>query len=358
MTAHPPHKHPTPPSVNAVLRAPAGALAVARFGRAPATAAVRAAIDAARPAVRAGTTPADPAALADAALAGLERAQAPSLRPVLNLTGTVLHTNLGRALLAAPAIEAALAVMAAPAALEYDLDSGGRGERDDHVRGLLRELTGAEDALVVNNNAAARAARASTRWPPAATAIVSRGELIEIGGAFRLPDDHGPRRRAPGRGRHHQPHPSARLRSRRSAPHTALLLQGAHLELSHRGLHRRGAGARAGRHRARSAALPLIDDLGSGTWSTSRAGACRRSPRPREAVRGRRRSRDLLRRQAAGRPAGGLHRRARGADRALHRHPLKRALRVDKMRLAALEATLRLYRTRTGWPSGCRRCAC
>ena len=177
---------PRPPSVDAVLRAPAGALAIARFGHASAADAVRAVIETVRRALRDGAAAPDPGVLADAALAALERAAIPSLRPVLNLTGTVLHTNLGRALLAAPAIEATVAVMAAPAALEYDLDSGGRGERDDHVRALLRELTGAEDALVVNNNAAA-VLLALAVLAGGKDTIVSRGELIEIGGAFRLP---------------------------------------------------------------------------------------------------------------------------------------------------------------------------
>ncbi|HLB97223.1 MAG TPA: L-seryl-tRNA(Sec) selenium transferase, partial [Acetobacteraceae bacterium] len=165
---------PRPPSVDAVLRTPAGALAVARFGHQLTAVAVRGVIETTRPALREGAAAPDPAALADAALAALERAETPSLRPVLNLTGTVLHTNLGRALLAAPAIEAAGAVMAAPAALEYDLQSGGRGERDDHVRALLRELTGAEDALVVNNNAAA-VLLALTVLAAGKGTIVSRG---------------------------------------------------------------------------------------------------------------------------------------------------------------------------------------
>ncbi len=341
MTAHPPHKHPTPPSVDAVLRAPAGALAVARFGRAPATAAVRAAIDAARPAVRAGTTPADPAALADAALAGLERAQAPSLRPVLNLTGTVLHTNLGRALLAAPAIEAALAVMAAPAALEYDLDSGGRGERDDHVRGLLRELTGAEDALVVNNNAAALllclAALAAGR-----DSIVSRGELIEIGGAFRLPAIMA----SAGTnlvevGTTNRTHP--RDYEQAIGPATALLLK------VHTSNYRIEGFTAAVAPRALAAiahahGLALLDDLGSGTLlNLSRWGL----PQERTVAEAVRDGADLVTFSAdkllGGPQAGCIVGRAALVARCAA-HPLKRALRLDKLRLAALEATLRLYR--------------
>ena len=120
------------PSVDAVLRG-AGAVAVARFGRAPATEAIRGVLAALRPAVLAGAAAPDAATVAARAIAVLEAAEVPSLRPVLNLTGTVLHTNLGRALLAEEAVAAATAAMRSPAALEFDLGTGGRGERDDHV---------------------------------------------------------------------------------------------------------------------------------------------------------------------------------------------------------------------------------
>jgi L-seryl-tRNA(Ser) seleniumtransferase len=176
------------PSVDDVLRADAGTLAIERYGRRAAVAAVRQTLDAARATLRAGKAlPSQRDALADAALARLAMDAQSNLRPVFNLTGTVLHTNLGRALLAEAAVEAAIVAMRSAVALEFDLATGKRGERDDHVRGLLCELSGAQDATVVNNNAAAVLLTLNT-LAKGREAVVSRGELIEIGGAFRMPD--------------------------------------------------------------------------------------------------------------------------------------------------------------------------
>jgi len=174
------------PAVATVLATGAAAALVERHGRVAATDAIRAAIDEARDAMRgtAASAP-DAAELAQRAAVRLD-ARLSGLRPLFNLTGTVLHTNLGRALLAEAAIEAAAAAMRHAVALEYDLAGGERGERDDHLRGLLCELTGAEDATVVNNNAAAVLLCLNT-LALGRDAVVSRGELIEIGGAFRLP---------------------------------------------------------------------------------------------------------------------------------------------------------------------------
>ena len=167
-----------------VIRAASSAALVERFGRPAVVNAVRDVLAE----LRANAAAADSLdAVLTSAGVRLETLARPSLRAVFNLTGTVLHTNLGRALLAEPAIEAAVAAMRSAVALEYDLASGRRGERDDHLRGILRELTGAEDATVVNNNAAAVLLVLNT-LAKGREAIVSRGELIEIGGAFRMPE--------------------------------------------------------------------------------------------------------------------------------------------------------------------------
>jgi L-seryl-tRNA(Ser) seleniumtransferase len=331
------------PSVDAVLRDEAGALAAARFGRAPATAAVRQVLAALRPAVLEGEIP-PPAAAAVAAraLATLERAEAPALRPVLNLTGVVLHTNLGRALLAEEAVEAAAAAMRAPAALEFDLGTGGRGERDDHVRGLLRELTGAEDAIAVNNNAAAVLLVLAALAGGGRETVLSRGELIEIGGAFRMPaimEAAGTRLREVGTT--NRTHP----RDYRDAigPDTALLMkvhtsnyviQGFTTEVPPRDL----------AAIAREAGLPVVDDLGSGTLVDLSRWGLGRERTVQDALRD---GADLVTfsgDKLLGGPQAGFVAGRRDLVERCARHPLKRAMRLDKIRLAALEATLRLYR--------------
>jgi L-seryl-tRNA(Ser) seleniumtransferase len=172
------------PSVDEVLRTVVAEETVERFGRAAMVAAVREVLAEAR---AAKADAGEAIEVAGAALTRLEAQAQSNLRPVFNLTGTVLHTNLGRALLAEAAIEAATIAMRNAVALEFDLGEGHRGDRDEVVRDLLCELTGAEDATVVNNNAAAVLLVLNT-LAKGREAIVSRGELIEIGGAFRMPE--------------------------------------------------------------------------------------------------------------------------------------------------------------------------
>ena len=178
------------PSVDRVLNFGATQGLIAEYGRAPVTTSIRTMLAALREAVARGDdlphdTFSEPA-IAERLGAALERASRPALRTMFNLTGTVLHTNMGRALLPESAVAAVVNAMTRPCNLEYDLDGGARGDRDALVEDLLCELTGAEAATVVNNNAAAVFLALNTLGLRKEV-VVSRGELVEIGGAFRAP---------------------------------------------------------------------------------------------------------------------------------------------------------------------------
>ena len=330
------------PSVNSVLNTSPGANLLERFGRAVSTQAVRAALEEARAALRAGGGFA-PAAedIAVQSFARLGAEDRSTLRPLFNLTGTVLHTNLGRAAFAEAAIEAAVAAMREAVALEFDLVSGKRGERDDHVRALISALTGAEDATVVNNNAAAVLLCLNT-LAAGREVIVSRGELIEIGGAFRMPDIMA---RATAKlvevGTTNRTHP-------KDYREAVTAETGAILKVHTSNYRIRGFTAEVETADlsdiTRAANVPLLHDLGSGTLVDLAAYGLQKEPTVREIVADGADVVTFSGDKLLGGPQAGFIVGRRDLIVAINRNPMKRALRVDKVRLAAIEATLKLYR--------------
>ena len=293
--------------------------------------AVRAVLERARGEIRDGR---EPGPLVEAVLAELEQARRPSLRRVLNATGVLVHTNLGRAPLAPAALERVAEVGAGYSNLEYDLEAGARGSRQSHLASLLCRLTGAEAALVVNNNAAAvlvaLAALAEGR-----EVVVSRGELVEIGDGFRIPDV-----LARSGARLVEVGTTNRTRvadyERALGPETALLLRVHQSNFRVVGFTERPA-LRELADLARGRGLPLVDDLGSGALLPLGD-----EPTPAESLRA---GADLVTfsgdKLLGGPQAGVVVGRADLVER-LRRHPLQRALRADKLTLAALEGTLAL----------------
>jgi L-seryl-tRNA(Ser) seleniumtransferase len=342
MTAEPDVRLRALPSVDDVLKADAATLAIARFGRPAAVMAIRHALDATRAALRAGKTqPSQPEAIASTALAKLATDAHSNLRPVYNLTGTVLHTNLGRALIAEAAVQAAIAAMRSAVALEFDLATGKRGERDDHVRGLLCELSGAADATVVNSNAAAILLVLNT-LAKGREAVVSRGELIEIGGAFRMPDimvragaklmEIGTTNRT-----HRKDYAEA------IGPRTGLVLK-VHTSNYRIAGFTKDVGARDLAALTRERGVPLVNDLGSGTLVDLARWGLAHEPTVSEAIADGADVVTFSGDKLLGGPQAGFIVGRKDLIAKINRNPMKRALRVDKIRLAALTATLRLYR--------------
>lgn len=274
------------------------------------------------------------------AAARLEAPQSGELRPVFNLSGTVLHTNLGRAQQAEEAVEAVAQAMRSAVTLEYDLDGAGRGHRDRAIADLLCELTGAEDACIVNNNAAAVLLMLAA-CAAGGEVIVSRGELVEIGGAFRIPDV---MRQAGCQLQEVGTTNRTHLRDYRNAinEQTALLMK-VHTSNYHIEGFTASVPESALAELGREQGIPVAVDLGSGSLIDMAAYGLPVEPMPQRLIAAGVSLVSFSGDKLLGGPQAGIIVGKRELIARLQSHPLKRALRADKMTLAALAATLRLY---------------
>ncbi|MPZ13514.1 MAG: L-seryl-tRNA(Sec) selenium transferase [Chloroflexi bacterium] len=328
------------PSIDRLLQTEAVQLLLATYPHDLVVEGLRGSLDSAREGIRHGEDPPSPPALVADARGRIGAAIQPTLRPVINATGVILHTNLGRAPLSDATIAAMEAVARGYSSLEYDLDAGGRGSRHEHVAALLRRTTGAEAGLVVNNNASgillALAALATGK-----EVVISRGQLVEIGGGFRIPDvlrqsgaklvEVGTTNRTYG-----EDYAAA------IGDETALLLR-VHasnfrvLGFTH------SASIEDLVHLAKSRGLRVVDDLGSGSLLPTEEYGLAHEPMVQESVRV---GADVVAfsgdKLLGGPQSGILVGRADVIER-LRRHPLTRAVRPDKATLAGLRATLLHY---------------
>jgi L-seryl-tRNA(Ser) seleniumtransferase len=328
------------PAVDTLMQTAAAQGLIDMYGRPLTLGAVRQALDDARAAFPRLQSVPDDAALLQLAAAALHTWSAPTLLPVINATGVVLHTNLGRAPLSAGALQAMQAVAGAYSTLEFDLESGKRGSRALHAEGLLRRLTGAEAALVVNNNAAA-VLLILTALARRRAVVISRTQLVEIGGGFRVPDvmkQSGARLVEVGAtNRVHLADYEAAL-----AEKPALLLRAHRSNFAMVGFTSEPPLAEVAAV-AHGAGLPLVDDLGSGVLlDTARFGLAH-EPTVQESLTA---GADLVcfsgDKLLGGPQAGLIVGRAAWLAK-LRKHPLARAVRADKLALAALSATLLHY---------------
>ncbi|MHA3504445.1 L-seryl-tRNA(Sec) selenium transferase [Yersinia enterocolitica] len=340
MSAEPHHLYSQLPAIDSLLRAPEMAPLLDEYGAALLTENLRLMQAEAREYIRQFHTLADWCADWPAALRHRLNQRQPALKPVFNLSGTVLHTNLGRAPLAESAIAAVTDAMRGAVTLEYSLSGAGRGHRDRAVADLLCELTGAEDACIVNNNAAA-VFLMLTVMAAGKQVVVSRGELVEIGGAFRIPDV---MRQAGCElvevGTTNRTH----LKDYRQAisEHTGLLMK---VHTSNYSIEGFTASVTEQQLAAlgHEFAIPTATDLGSGSLVDMTRYGLPAEPMPQQLIAA---GVDLVTfsgdKLLGGPQAGIILGKKQWIDQ-LQQHPLKRALRADKMTLAALDATLRLY---------------
>ena len=331
------------PSVDRLLRAAGVPELLAAHGHTLVATEARALLDLLRAGALAGDLASGkiaPDALATALAERIEFRLAPRMRPVFNLTGTVIHTNLGRAVLADAALQRLMTLMAAPNNLEYDLATGGRGDRDWLVEELLCTLTGAEAATVVNNNAAAVlltiGALAHGR-----EVIVSRGELVEIGGAFRMPDVMAAAgARMVEVGTTNRTHPGDYERA--IGKHTALVMKVHTSNYEVQGF-TAAVDEAVLAPIARARGVPLATDLGSGSLVDLARYGLPREPLPQEMIAAGCDVVTFSGDKLLGGPQAGLIVGSKAAVDRIRKYPLKRALRMSKLPLAALEATLSLY---------------
>ncbi len=332
----------TLPSVDALLNHPELQLSIAAHGRGL----VKRAIQRSLAAVRNSLAAAQPVVLNRTDLMQritlqIDAERLPALRRVFNLTGTVIHTNLGRSPLPDVAIDALVSAARHPVTIEYDLDSGERGERDHLTEQLLCELTGAEAATVVNNNAAAvllvLAALGAGREVP-----ISRGELIEIGGSFRIPDimamagcklvEVGTTNRTHLKDYAQAINENTAMLARIHASNYAIV-----------GFTAAATEQELGKLAAEKG-LPFYVDLGSGALVSFERYGLPHEMLPQESLRAGATVVSISGDKLLGGPQAGLILGSRTLIEKIRRHPLKRALRCDKLIMGALEATLRLYR--------------
>lgn len=328
------------PSVDELLHSPTGQQLIQQYSRSMTLRAVRSSIAQARARIREGAPCPSYEELLVEVEHILELGQRPNLRPVINATGVIINTNLGRAPLSPEALQAVHGVAGGYSNLEYELETGERGSRHTHVAGLLCELTGAEAALVTNNNAAA-VLLALTALAAGREVIISRGQLVEIGGGFRVPDvmrqsgcqlvEVGTTNRT-------------RLSDYQAAinDRTTLLLTVHPSNFQITGF-TESTPVDALTKLAQQYGLLVMDDLGSGCLLASERFGLGHEPMPQESIAA---GADVVcfsgDKLLGGPQAGILVGKAEALER-ISKHPLMRAVRVDKMTLAALEATLRHF---------------